>query len=106
MLNELAALPNSQFRIEIKSKYQSLVLPKLKLESESENESDIDNTNFSNSSPLENDYVNLNCKIINRKLYLVPPIRIFVPYNYPDSNPIVDNIQLDEFNDDILPKYS
>ena len=51
-------------------------------------------------------YVNLNCKIINRKLVLVPSIRVFVPYNYPDANPIVDNIQLDEFNDDMLPGYS
>lgn len=58
------------------------------------------------SSALENDYVILKCDIVNRSLTLVPPIRIFVPYNYPDENPFVDCIQLDEFGDDMLPEYS
>ena len=121
LFGELASLPNNQFRIEIKSKFQSLVLPpshnmsesKAKLENNSENDSDFKcdsmKTIFSennSASPLENDYVNLYCKIVNRKLVLVPPIRVFVPYNYPDANPIVDSIQLDEFNDDMLPNYS
>jgi hypothetical protein len=121
LFSERASLPISQFRIEIKSKFHSLVLPsqnmiesKAKLENNSENEVDFDRIKSNplrpdennSASPLENDYVNLNCKIVNRKLVLVPPIRVFVPYNYPDANPIVDIIQLEEFSDDMLPGYS
>lgn len=132
LLSELASLSNNEFRIEIKSKFQSLVLPttrkpseltdstsaKRKIDSNSENDVDFDsdympsakneiktNEKSDSSSPLENDYVKLNCKIINRKLVLVPPIRMLVPYNYPDANPIVDCIQLEECDDDLLPGY-
>lgn len=97
LLHELAILSALQFKIEVKSKYQSLVLP-----AQDETVSDLPK----DESPLENDYVNLNCNITNRKLVLVPPVRIFVPYNYPDVNPIVDNIQLDDTEDDMLPGYS
>lgn len=130
LLIELASLSNMKYKIEVKSKYQSVVLPlnfnkqkqsKLKqinnnyesgkdLAIKDESQSQIDfNTSGSNKlkpSPLENDYVTLKCLIINKSLVLVPPIHIFVPYNYPESNPFVDCEQLDEFDDDMLPEYS
>ena len=59
-----------------------------------------------NPSPLDNDYITLKCRIISENVILVPPISILAPYSYPDSNPIVDCIQLDEFDDDMLPEYS
>lgn len=55
---------------------------------------------------LENEYVTLRCSISNKTLTLVPPIRVFVPFNYPETNPFVDCIQLDDFDDDMLPEYS
>ncbi len=105
LLNELALLSNQKFKIEVRSKYQALILPigksgKFKNEGLSEND-----TNCSNSLALENDYIILKCNIVNRSLPLVPAIRIFVPYNYPDANPFVDCVQLDEFEDDMLPEY-
>ena len=125
LLTELAILPTFKFQIELKSKYQSLVLPldpnkplktKPKLdEKSSDGESDGQDieTDFGTELPetpnfasLENDYVVLKCTIVNRFLPLVPPIRIFVPYDYPGSNPFVDCLQLDEFDDDMLPEYS
>ncbi len=127
LLNELASLSNLQFRVEIKSKNQLLVLPslsnnsndskkqKLFNDTDKEMNSDANNNNIlgdskshnmPENSPLENDYVILKCEIINRNLVLVPPIRIFVPYNYPDANSFVDCIQLDDFDDDMLPDYS
>ncbi len=110
LLNELASLSNYKYKIDVKSKYQSLVLPvtkagKLKSDVKSEGLSQAD-MNCLTSSALENDYVILKCDIVNRSLPLVPPIRVFVPYNYPDANPFVDCVQLDEFEDDMLPEYS
>lgn len=121
LLNELASLSNQKFSIDIKSKYQSLVLPydnkkstKFHLKSNSdEMEHDMNDNrilkqtdNNAISSALENDYVLLKCNIVNRSLPLVPAIRIFVPYNYPEANPFVDCVRLDEFEDDMLPEYS
>ena len=124
LLVELAALSNLKFRIEIKSKHQSLVLPLLfKKDS---NQVDVENLNLvtfsenkpepasltdenktANSiSPLDNDYITLRCRIISENVALVPPICILTPYTYPETNPIVDCIQLDEFDDDMLPEYS
>ena len=60
----------------------------------------------SSLSPLQNEYIISKCYITNENLTLVPPIRIFIPYNYPDVNPFVDCVQLDEFDDDMLPEYS
>ena len=125
LLNELALLSTQNFKIAIKSKFQSLVLPlsknavlpidQIKPDDEEMELSDPDENSLekgvltesnSVSSPLVNDYVILKCDIINRSLTLVPPIRIFVPYNYPDTNPFVDCVQIDEFEDDMLPDYS
>jgi hypothetical protein len=104
LLYEISSLPSFKFRIEVRSKLESLVLP-FKSASNEEEEEQQENKEFL-SSPLDNDYVTLNCKIINKKLPLVPPIRIFVPYSYPELNPFVDCIQLDNFDDDMLPEYS
>ena len=133
LLNELATLSNHKFKIEIKSKYQSLTLPlgkhsqKVQIKSNSpdqkENgdamdqcddeiknqvltESNQQSDSNSSSSALQNDYVILKCDIVNRSLTLVPAVRIFVPYNYPDANPFVDCVQFEEFEDDMLPEYS
>lgn len=125
LLNELASLSTQDFKISIKSKYQSLVLPLSKnailpkeqgkpdedaMEQSDSIEDRIEKSvlteSNSVSSPLENDYVILKCDIVNRSLTLVPPIRICVPYNYPDTNPFVDCVQIDEFEDDMLPDYS
>lgn len=124
LLIELASLSSGKFRVEAKSKYESVVLPispgvnkkseqpvLLQRAIKTENESSSSSTNgtkttTTNSSPLENYYVTLKCTIVDKNVALVPPIRIFIPYNYPESNPLVDCIQLDEFDDDMLPEYS
>ncbi|CAF0937560.1 unnamed protein product [Brachionus calyciflorus] len=117
LLIELAGLSNEKFRIEVKSKYESIILPVhdklsrvqgIKMENnDQESEQDIQIENkIQQSSPLENYYVTLKCVIVNKSLALVPPIRIFVPYNYPDQNPLVDCVQLPEFDDDMLPEYN
>ena len=126
LLNELASLSNQKFQIDLKSKYQHLTLPLTRkalkkshlksldnqeaMEHSDEDFKDkrltTDSDEDTESSALENDYVILKCNIVNRSLTLVPPIRIFVPYNYPDENPFVDCVQLDEFGDDMLPEYS
>ena len=122
LLNELASLSYFQYKIEIKSKNQCLVLPLAeeinkvtliepkKIKFENENDQDIIMDSALNgsvsSSPLENDYIILKCEIVEKNLVLVPPIRIFVPYTYPDSNPFVDCVQMDDCDDDMLPDYS
>lgn len=138
LLIELASLSSGKFKVEAKSKYQSVVLPidsnqkkslsgnnalqrmnsqlikdepmqpssNLIEQSSHYNSSNRIKSTSSSSTPLENYYVTLKCTIVNKSLALVPPIRIFIPYNYPDSNPLVDCIQLDEFDDDMLPEYS
>ena len=120
LLFELASLSDLKFRIEIRSKYQSLVLPLMlnnrnysendNLVSLSENvkieQMDENKSVIKSSSPLDNDYITLKCQIINENVALVPPINILTPYSYPESNPIVDCIQLPEFDDDMLPEYS
>ena len=132
LLTELTILATFKFQIEIKSKYQSLVLPldpnkqlrtKPKLDEKSSNEESngqeiktdlgAELSESSNSGSLENDFVLLKCTIANRFLTVVPPIRIFVPYDYPSSNPFVNCLQLDDndedclqCDDDMLPEYS
>lgn len=140
LLFEIASLSQEKFKIEAKSKSESVVLPLqiankqnqlskvINLKTEKDIIMDTTDTTFLNttnhqtaiksetnrtkvvtspsSSPLENYYVTLKCTIVNRRLALVPPIRIFIPYNYPEANPLVDLIQLDEFDDDVLPEYS
>lgn len=123
LLIELASLASSKFKIEVKSKCESIVLPgshpqppSRTISSQNVVKFDIDQdepaTNNSKVpaskalSPLENYYAVLKCTIVNKSLALVPPIRVFIPYNYPDSNPLVECLQLDEFDDDMLPEYS
>lgn len=129
LLIELASLSSGKFRVEAKSKYESVVLPissagvskkseqpvlvqrAIKTENESSSSTNdttkaTTTTTTTNSSPLENYYVTLKCTIVDKNVALVPPIRIFIPYTYPESNPLVDCIQLDEFDDDMLPEYS
>lgn len=124
LLIELASLASSKFKIEVKSKCESIVLPgshpqppSRTISSQNVVKFDIDQdeptTNNSSKvpaskalSPLENYYAVLKCTIVNKSLALVPPIRVFIPYNYPDSNPLVECLQLDEFDDDMLPEYS
>lgn len=60
----------------------------------------------SNDNKYINDYIILICKINNAQLVLVPPIKIYVPYDYPQSNPFVELLQLDDMDDDMLPDYS
>lgn len=114
LLIELTSLSSIDFKIEMKSKYQTLAFPlsiksfndlKVQFSSDSIN-SKLANQDIMKASPLENDYIILKCSIINKNLVLVPPIRIFVPYNYPKNNPFVDLFQLDEFDDEMLPEYS
>ena len=133
LLVELASLSTKMFKIEIKSKQlNSLVLPLSKrnlLENKNKltrfnkrNETEkvetdlslmeIDSQTTNDTKPIsrvndfENDYICLKCSIVNKELLLVPPIQIFVPYNYPKSNPLVHCIQLEDFDDDMLPEYS
>jgi hypothetical protein len=134
LIIELASLPIHKFKVEAKSKCQSIILPiaptkqshqikSNKINGQSvkqENgcdDSELDTVNENNletmnlgenrlPKPLENSYVSLKCTIINKNLALVPPIKICIPYNYPDSNPLVDCIQLEDFDDDMLPGYS
>jgi hypothetical protein len=124
LILELASLSNIKYKIEIKSKNQSLVLP-IQFETSNEtsikNEPDLNNgttkeplnhnVNKSNqvtiqSSPLDKDYITLKCSIANKNLALVPPIKILTPYSYPESNPIVECVHLDDYDDDMLPEYS
>ena len=135
LLIELASLSTLKFKVEAKSKSQSVVLPialhnrgglglqqiqtSIKLENSNDNTDQAlpksvdvaksrenDDGSSKTTMSLENYYVTLKCTIVNKSLALVPPIRIFIPYNYPESNPLVDCIQLDEFDDDMLPEYS
>ena len=119
LLIELASLSSENFKIEMKSKYNTISFPisindiknnkylndstNVKQENQHENNS---LNSSSKLSPIQNDYIVLKCSIVNKDLVLVPPITIFAPYNYPDINPIVNCIQLDEFDDDMLPEYS
>jgi hypothetical protein len=111
LLIELASLSSFNFQIEMKSKYQTLFFP---LSEKTLNDVKVTNNkmlenedeNILKVSSLETDYIILKCSIINEKLVLVPPIRIFVPYNYPKNNPFVDLNQIDEFDDEMLPEYS
>lgn len=133
LIIELASLPIHKFKVEAKSKCQSIILPiapkqshqiksnkingqSVKQENgcddselDTVNENNVETMNWGENrlpKPLENSYVSLKCTIINKNLALVPPIKICIPYNYPDSNPLVDCIQLEDFDDDMLPGYS
>jgi hypothetical protein len=124
LLLELASLPDFKYKIELKSKNQSLVLPVqfetsnetlkrklVKYESDEIVKEPLHHSSFNTnvtiqSSPLDKDYITLKCSISNRKLALVPPIKILTPYTYPEANPIVECIHLDDFDDDMLPEYS
>jgi hypothetical protein len=119
LLIELASLPSEHFKVEMKSKCQSITFPlstdnlnnlkvksignssDLNLGKEKKSDQEINQTN----SPLENDYIILKCFIVNKDLPLVPPIRIYTTHSYPQVNPFVDCIQLDESDDDMLPDY-
>lgn len=123
LLIELASLSPQKFKIEAKSKCQTVVLPinvTTRTATGLENRTPVPKAKVAtngngaaataaaaaSASPLENYYVTLKCTIVDKSLALVPPIRIFIPYNYPESNPLVHCIQLDEFDDDMLPEYS
>lgn len=110
LLLELADLPKEKFRIEAKSREKFIILPlqsdsieNAKMETSDLNDSDQENE--SNKSSMENYYVTLNCKIVNKNLVPVPAIRIYVPYEYPHQNPFVDCVQISNQEDDILPNY-
>ncbi len=114
LLIELASLSSLNFKIEMKSKYQTLAFPlplknlneiKAKFFNDSNKSENLD-SKILEISPIEKDYIILKCSIVNKNLVLVPPIRIFVPYNYPKNNPFVDLLQLDDFDDEMLPEYS
>lgn len=130
---ELASLPGQKFKIEAKSKNETVVFPlgqsnnikssltrlngivNLKQEneynySEGMNETESENMKSINTkeapvSALENKFVLLKCTILSKELPLVPPIRIFIPYNYPETNPFVDCIHAEESEEDMLPDY-
>jgi hypothetical protein len=132
LLIELASLSSLRFKIEVKSKCQSIVLPlerrgneenvgakvkRVEFDQEDEDEEDENESSHVdggpikshvtiNASPLDNDYITMKCRIVSENIVLVPPINILAPYSYPDANPIVECIQLDEFDDDMLPEYN
>lgn len=103
LLNELASLPKAKYKINLKTKTQTLNIPKIQ---HNEDENMIPSDDDTSSNSISNDYIILNCFIDESvKLPLVPPIKIFVPFKYPESNPFVEMEQNDN-NDDILPEYS
>jgi hypothetical protein len=119
LLFELASLSSAKFKIELKAKFKSLVLP---LDNNQDKEKDENlnyftylNQNFNKNKKNqpnktnesgESNYIQLNCVLMNRKLALVPPIRILLEYNYPESNPFVDCEEMCDHEDDMLPGYS
>ena len=120
LLIELASLSSEKFRVELKSRTQSITLP-LQDNSNHSNtprEDDIaaafnlsnddikDSTLRIAGSALEKNYITLTCLIVNKQVALVPPIRILLPYNYPEMNPLVDCVQMYDNDDDMLPGYS
>jgi hypothetical protein len=113
LLFELASLPADKYKIEIKSKYMSLTLPPSSLPSsprstiDENNDQQMDIENDENFNKYSDDYVLLVCNLNNEnKPLLVPPIRIYAPYDYPNSNPIIECIQADDTEDEMLPEYS
>ncbi len=133
LLVELASLPTKMFKIEIKSKQLNPLILPLSKKNLLENKNKLirlnkkcqtekakndwslmeieslqinDTKSIARFSDFENDYMCLKCSIVNKELLLVPPIQIFVPYNYPKSNPFVHCLQLEDFDDDMLPEYS
>ena len=113
LLFELASLPQNKYKIEIRTKYMSLCLPKnKKLEEDHDDPSDQMETDVSTLTETDHifakysdDYVLLKCSLNNDYMPLVPPIRILVPFDYPNSNPFVELIQISDFDDDMLPEY-
>jgi hypothetical protein len=113
LLIELATLSNLKFKIELMSKLQSLTLP---IQRSNSNDtvavSALDfadrlaeNGTLSKQSSLEKNYITLTCLIVSKNVALVPPIRVLLPYSYPDANPFVDCKQLYDDGDDMLPGY-
>jgi hypothetical protein len=107
LIMELASLSSLKFRIELKSKFQTLTLPIHKThENVPFDFADRTETGtLSRLSSLEKNFITLTCLIVNKNVALVPPIRVLMPYSYPDANPFVDCKQLYDNGDDMLPGY-
>ena len=99
LLYELSSLSTLKYKINLKSKSFSLNLPVNTFEQIFEQ------TSISDDKRYSSDYISLVCKINNLKLPLVPPIKIYVPYDYPNTNAFVECVQLEEYDDDMLPEY-
>lgn len=114
LLIELASLPDHKFKIELKSRSQTLTLPVVDDDStgneiKTPNLIDPNSPTYppqSDDHSLEKNYIILTCLIVSKSVALVPPIRILLPYTYPDANPLVDCIQLYDSEDDMIPGYS
>ena len=103
LLYELALLSPLKYKINVRSKSFSLNLPVITVDRDSlglttTSEADGDNNKYS-------DYITLTCKISNTDLPLVPPIKILVPYDYPNTNGFVECIHSEELKEDMLPNY-
>jgi hypothetical protein len=106
LLYELSSLSILKYKINLKSKLFSLNLPVGFFENIFDKDSNSMNDFDSQSNKYSIDYITLICKINNVKLPLVPAIRIYVPYDYPNMNAFVECVQLDEYDEDMLPEYS
>jgi hypothetical protein len=105
LLIELSSLSTLKYKIGLKSKSFSLNLPVNTVDKESILLTQ-SNDFGENNNKYSSDFITLNCRINNAKLPLVPPIKVLVPYDYPNNNAFVECIQLDEFDEDMLPEYS
>ena len=106
LLIELSSLSTLKYKIGLKSKSFSLNLPVNSVDKESVLLSQSSDSSSDEHNKYASDYILLNCRINNVKLPLVPPIKVLVPYDYPNSNAFVECVQLEEFDEDMLPEYS
>jgi hypothetical protein len=125
LLIELASLSGHKFRVELKSKLQTLVLPLPSKEEKNDEHHDRvahrnsavvprsfggksaheDLLSSHHAASLDKNFITLTCTIVSNSVALVPPIRVLLPYSYPEANPFVDCKQLYDNDDDMLPGY-
>lgn len=109
LLLELAHLCPLKYRINVRSNSNcSIILPKYKGNVEAVRLPLINEASDEGVSDKKysSDYILLTCYITTKSLPLVPPIRILVPYDYPDTNGFVDCIHTNNSEEDMLPEYS